>query len=75
MVQSDMPLTRLLALAPLEAPSFFSAHSRLVTNGMNDNQPVPRVQTSTAPTRNVPEQYTCISLGPTWARLYLRGYR
>ena len=39
-VRSDMPLTQLLALAPLEAPSFFSAHSRLVTNGMNDNQPV-----------------------------------
>lgn len=39
-VRSDLPLSRLLAQARLSAPSFFSAHSRLVTNGMNENQPV-----------------------------------
>jgi glucosamine--fructose-6-phosphate aminotransferase (isomerizing) len=40
LIRSESAITRLLERADLGAPSFVMGHSRLITNGLGDNQPV-----------------------------------
>jgi hypothetical protein len=46
-IKGDMPLTRLVGKTKLSGSTFVAGHSRLATNGVNDNQPVVKSGTVT----------------------------
>lgn len=39
-IKGDIPITELLSMVTLDGVSFIAGHSRLATNGIDDNQPV-----------------------------------
>ena len=41
-IRADMPVSRLVSKSEINAPKIIAGHSRLVTNGVSDNQPVIR---------------------------------